>query len=417
MRATGLEPRFHERGAAERGHEREVGDGGLAAATDRAPAVAAVADDRLADGALALPVALDEREVLTFDLVVLEQRLQVLLNGRVGGDEHEAGRLLVEPMHGQGTTGDLRDEREYIGLASSRGGHGQHARRLVDDDEAAPLEHDRRVPTGNAAREARVVANGGRVHLARPVAERNPVDAHLAGRERPIELLSANPLFEHLAKCCHDVLYPPQVPERPDLEYLVPRLDESLRGAVIVDASVQKPVVVRVAVPGDPKVLLVGRSFVRVERHGAFVAFSLAPADLFLAIHPMLAGRFWLGDAGDKRAADTAVTLALADGRELRYRDDKQMGKFWLVDPAKVDVIPRWGDVGVDVLSPGFDRALFGALAKRRKDQVKLFLLDHAALDHLGNAYADEALWTAGIHPKTRVNELDAARLDALHAA
>lgn len=207
------------------------------------------------------------------------------------------------------------------------------------------------------------------------------------------------------------------MPERPDLEYLVPRLDECLRGASIGDVVVHKPVVVRVAVPGDLKGLLVGRTFRRVERHGAFVAFSLAPNDRFLAIHPMLAGRFWVGDAGAKRAADTAVTFALTDGRELRYRDDKQMGKVWLVDPARVDAIPRWGDLGVDVLSPAFDRARFGTLAKGRRDQVKLFLLDHAALDHLGNAYADEALWTAGIHPKARVSELDEAGLDALYTA
>lgn len=287
----------------------------------------------------------------------------------------------------------------------------------MDDEEAATLEHDRRVPTRHAAREARIEAHVGGVDLARGLAERDAADPDLARRQRAIEVTPPNPVLEYLSKRRHGVLYPVRVPERPDLEYLVPRLDEELRGAAIADVAVHKPVVVRVAVPGTPKELLSGRTFAGVARHGAFVAFELRPADVFLAIHPMLAGRFWLGPAQDKRAADTAVTLALADGRELRYRDDKQMGKFWLVDPARVDAIPKWGAVGVDVLSEAFDRARFGALARGRKDQCKLFLLDHAALDHLGNAYADEALWTAGIHPKTRMAELDAAQLDALYAA
>jgi formamidopyrimidine-DNA glycosylase len=69
---------------------------------------------------------------------------------------------------------------------------------------------------------------------------------------------------------------------------------------------------------------------------------------------------------------------------------------------------------GLDVLSPEFTRERFVSLLKRRRDQVRVFLLDKKALDSLGNAYADEVLFEAGIHPKTWCRSLghdDAVRL------
>jgi formamidopyrimidine-DNA glycosylase len=205
------------------------------------------------------------------------------------------------------------------------------------------------------------------------------------------------------------------MPERPDLEYQVPLLHAEISGRRITGVRVANPIVLRMGVPGEPAALLTGRTFTGVRRHGPFVRFALEPADLEVIVHPMLAGRFSFADQGARAPAELAVAISLDDGRELRYRDDKQMGKFWIVQDPKV--IPLFEPIGIDVLSPAFTREAFRALAKKRRDQVKPFLLDHAALDSLGNAYSDETLWEARIHPKTRVKELDAAGLDRLHDA
>src|SRR5260370_33544005 len=69
---------------------------------------------------------------------------------------------------------------------------------------------------------------------------------------------------------------------------------------------------------------------------------------------------------------------------------------------------------GVTLLSPEFTRERFYSLLRHRRDQVRVFLLDKKALDSLGNAYADEVLFEAGIHPKTLCRSLspdDAVRL------
>jgi formamidopyrimidine-DNA glycosylase len=62
--------------------------------------------------------------------------------------------------------------------------------------------------------------------------------------------------------------------------------------------------------------------------------------------------------------------------------------------------------LGVDLLSPAFDRAAFLKLARGRRDQVRMFLMDKRALASIGNAYADEILFAARIHPKTFVRQL-----------
>jgi formamidopyrimidine-DNA glycosylase len=132
----------------------------------------------------------------------------------------------------------------------------------------------------------------------------------------------------------------------------------------------------------------------------------------------MLAGRFTLAAPADRRPADLALTLSLSGGRELRYRDDVQMGKVYVIDAGQRAQVPGLATVGVDVLDPkAFTRARFRALAKARKDQVKVFLMDKTALDALGNAYADEVLFEARIHPKTFVRSLPEEAIDRLHDA
>jgi formamidopyrimidine-DNA glycosylase len=208
----------------------------------------------------------------------------------------------------------------------------------------------------------------------------------------------------------------PFMPERPDLEYVVPILAEKLGGAEIAGVRVKKPVVLRIAVEGQLEPLVVGRRFGAIARRAHFVLFDVG--DLELVVSPMLAGRFAIADSKDKSPADLALALALADGRELRYRDDVQMGKVYLIARGAWDKVPGLEKIGLDVLDRKvFTRAAFRQLARTRKDQVKVFLMDKSALDAMGNAYADEVLFEARLHPKTFVRALGPEEVDRLHDA
>ncbi len=179
---------------------------------------------------------------------------------------------------------------------------------------------------------------------------------------------------------------------------------------------VKKPVILRLALPGSPADLLVGRTFTEITRRAHFVLFPLG--DIEMVIAPMLAGRLAVTPATRKAPGDLAMTLALDDGRQLRYRDDVQMGKVYVIAAGAWSQVPGLEDIGVDVLDPAaFTLDRFKAIARQRRDQVKVFLMDKSALDALGNAYADEVLFEAGIHPKTWVRSLGDEELGRLHRA
>jgi formamidopyrimidine-DNA glycosylase len=220
------------------------------------------------------------------------------------------------------------------------------------------------------------------------------------------------------------------VAERPDLEYFIPILDEQLRERHIQSVTVQKPIVMRVAVKGDPASLLTGQQFAGVSRRGHFVVFDFVTGNagtaeerppLQLVVSPMLAGRFVFVEAEGKSKVklprDAAVSWALDDGRTLVYRDDVQMGKVYILERGAHKQVPGLEKIGIDVLSRKFTLEAFTALTKKRRDQVRVFLMDKAALDSFGNAYADEALWEAQIHPKTLVSKLGPEDLQRLHQA
>jgi formamidopyrimidine-DNA glycosylase len=209
------------------------------------------------------------------------------------------------------------------------------------------------------------------------------------------------------------------MPERPDLEYVVPILNRETAGLRIEAVAVRKPVVVRLTVAGTPEGLLVGRRIEAVERRGHFFLFRLdGERALDIAVNPMLAGRFSLDPGRSRTRADVAVALSLSDGRVLRYRDEVQMGKVYVVDKARWDKVPGLQSVGADVLDPtAFSPESLTALARARRDQVKVFLMDKSAIDAFGNAYADEVLWEARIHPKKMARSLNAEELERLHGA
>ena len=187
------------------------------------------------------------------------------------------------------------------------------------------------------------------------------------------------------------------MPELPDLLYVLTHLRERLLGRHVSSERVAEPVVLRFAVRGNLSLLL-GRPLEDAFRKSHFLVFRFEGLDL--AVNPMLAGRFRLGAPGE--ADEGTLAFALGFGElELRYLDDKKMGKAYLIPRDDWQAIPGLQTGGIDILSPEFTRERFVSVLKHRRDQVRVFLLDKRALDSLGNAYADEVLFEAGIHPKT----------------
>jgi formamidopyrimidine-DNA glycosylase len=203
------------------------------------------------------------------------------------------------------------------------------------------------------------------------------------------------------------------MPELPDLLHVLARLREQLLGRHVTAERLRDPVILRCLVQGNLSLLL-GRRLDDIQRRAHFLIFRFEGLDL--AVNPMLAGRFRLAAPGERDEAALGFVLELGD-LELRYLDDKRMGKAYLAAAGDWKAIPGLGDVGVDVLSPQFTAERFASLLRHRRDQVRAFLMDKKALDSLGNAYADEVLFEAGIHPKTFCRSLSHDDAIRLHAA
>jgi formamidopyrimidine-DNA glycosylase len=211
------------------------------------------------------------------------------------------------------------------------------------------------------------------------------------------------------------------MPELPELLHILSTLRGELVGRHVTAERVREPVVVRFAVRGNLSLLL-GRPLLGISRRSHYLFFQFEGLDL--AVNPMLAGRFRLAEPGAKDEAALAFALEFEPARqsgatptELRYLDDKKMGKAYLIGSDDWRAIPGLQTGGVDILSPEFTRERFVSLLKHRRDQVRVFLMDKKALDSLGNAYADEVLFEAGVHPKTWCRSIDRDEAVRLHGA
>src|SRR5439155_16461143 len=147
------------------------------------------------------------------------------------------------------------------------------------------------------------------------------------------------------------------MPEVPDLEAIRGFLNKRIVGESVIKAEVFIPVVLRI--PRDDFLRLVaGDSFGEVLRHGKFLLFPFASGRI-MVINPMLTGRFAYIEPAAKRAAKTCLRLNLSTNMDLRYADDRVMGRVYLVDADKLEAVPQFAEMGPDVLSPGLTAEVF----------------------------------------------------------
>jgi formamidopyrimidine-DNA glycosylase len=109
------------------------------------------------------------------------------------------------------------------------------------------------------------------------------------------------------------------------------------------------------------------------------------------------------------------AAFAFADGNELRFSDIRRFGRIALLHGA--ELAERFRDLGPEPLDPGWSAEQFAAALARRRTRLKPLLLDQGFLAGLGNIYADEALFRAGLHPLMLATDVPAERAAALHAA
>lgn len=157
---------------------------------------------------------------------------------------------------------------------------------------------------------------------------------------------------------------------------------------------------------------LVGETIEGLGRRGKYIMLHLAGGDT-LIVHLRMTGQLDVQSATTPLDAHHHVVIELDDGRQLRYRDPRKFGRFYLVnDPAEVI-----GGLGPEPIDSDFSFETFKARLGRRRRQLKPLLLDQSFVVGLGNIYVDEALWLSHLHPERLSDTLNESDLETLHHA
>jgi formamidopyrimidine-DNA glycosylase len=219
------------------------------------------------------------------------------------------------------------------------------------------------------------------------------------------------------------------MPELPEVETIRRVLARKLTGRRILDADLRAPKLAATrlnrslaAQAHSLEARLQGRRITGVRRRAKYLLVDLDRG--VLLVHLGMTGQLFAARAGERPAAGlpalpdkhTHLILDLTGGWRLYYRDIRKFGRLhWLEDRAEEARV--LGALGPEPLGAEFTPAILSGGLKGRTASIKALLLNQRLVAGLGNIYADEALFRAGIAPRTRGGRLGPARILRLHAA
>lgn len=188
------------------------------------------------------------------------------------------------------------------------------------------------------------------------------------------------------------------MPEIPDLEAYSAYFNKRLLGLTVSEAAAPIGWIVRTG--GDKFVERApGQVFKPIYRHAKLLMFPFESGD-YLVVHSMLTGRYQYVEPGHPKPRMLAWSLALDNGMELRYFDERRMGRAFLLRPEEfAEHVPRWTEMGPDVMSDDLDEDTFVAVMMKGRGMIKNIITNERVIAGIGNAYSDEVLWEARIHP------------------
>ncbi len=204
------------------------------------------------------------------------------------------------------------------------------------------------------------------------------------------------------------------MPELPDLEQIKEVLNRRLGGKEVEKVEIPRPLVLRCL---QEQLLsgIEGNLLQSVKRRGKFILFSFETGTL--VFHPMLSGRFQLAQKGKRLKCRTCLRLGFVGGQELRYFDPRFMGRIYWVQDDDFSGIPQYPALGPDALDQSLSLELFKANLRHFRGMIKNVLTNQRFLAGIGNAYADEILFTARISPLRKRSTLSLEEIKSLYQA
>jgi len=188
------------------------------------------------------------------------------------------------------------------------------------------------------------------------------------------------------------------MPELPEVETVVRGLRPHLTGRRLVRVEQRRPDL-REKLPARFVRRLEGRTVAAVDRRAKYILILLDDGNV-LVVHLGMSGQFVLGEKPNAIGPHEHVAFTLDDGRVLRFTDPRRFGLMDLVPLAGLTAHRRFADIGPEPLSADFTAEALGTVLDGRRMPIKAALIDQRIVAGVGNIYACEALYAAGISPK-----------------
>lgn len=196
------------------------------------------------------------------------------------------------------------------------------------------------------------------------------------------------------------------MPELPEVE----TIKESLQGMVgltIDNIKVMKPEYIRSweNQPAD----YIGQRISAISRRGKFLIFE-TDTGRYMVAHLGMSGRVYLEPRGKELQKHVHIVFELDNELELWFQDARRFGGLWLVKDPRIML----KDMGIEPLSRNFNSRYLKPLLSNRRVAIKTLLLNQHLIGGIGNIYADEALYEAGIRPDRSAGSLEPGEVHRL---
>jgi formamidopyrimidine-DNA glycosylase len=196
------------------------------------------------------------------------------------------------------------------------------------------------------------------------------------------------------------------MPELPEVETTRRGIEPHLQGQSVVRVIVRQPRL-RWPIPAELGELLVGQRIASVERRAKYLLIPFASGTLIM--HLGMSGSLRIVASGSAIGKHDHVDIELSSGQVLRYTDPRRFGAIlWQAANEPEHVLLE--GLGPEPLTDHFDGDYLFAKSRRRNVPIKSFLMDGRVVVGVGNIYANEALFSAGIRPDRAAGKVSLAR-------
>ena len=203
------------------------------------------------------------------------------------------------------------------------------------------------------------------------------------------------------------------MPELPEVETTLRGIAPHLLHQRIAGVVIRNPRL-RWEIPGNLPELLHGQTVRDLQRRAKYLLVAFDRGTLIL--HLGMSGNLRIHPLGTAAGKHDHFDLLLENGKLLRLCDPRRFGAV-LWQPGDVAQHPLLAELGPEPLQSGFDADYLHAVTRKRKAAIKLAIMDSHVVVGVGNIYANEALFRAGIRPQTAAGRLSKERCACLTAA